>query len=304
MVENCSQTLTTESSVVLALVNGVSGISTKVGNSIILLALYKAPSLQTVSNYFVGSLAGADLFVGLFANSLYVALSGFVSLQEIQELKNTETFVWLFTTTITTLRLCFVAIDCYVAISRPLLYLQIFTTNRFFLATMCMWIFAVLFSAISFCLPYSDLPKLWIIGSVVTFLLPLGILVLCYCRVYLAAKEHLSRWKTRQPTLDGSTPSAEELRNTKAALTLAVITGIFAALFLPKPVVNFVRITLQRHCHRMWLNIAWFWAAALSHTSSAINPWIYAIRMANFKKALKQLLWKTPSSKSKIQPNS
>ena len=140
MVENCSQTFTTESSVVLALVNGVSGISTKVGNSIILLALYKTPSLQTVSNYFVDSLAGADLFVGLFANSLYVALSGFVSLQEIQELKNAETFVWLFTTTITTLSLCFVAIDRYVAISRPLLYAHILTTNRFFLATMCIWI--------------------------------------------------------------------------------------------------------------------------------------------------------------------
>lgn len=122
MVENCSQTLTTESSVVLASFNGVSGISTIVGNSVILLALYKTPSLQTVSNYFVGSLAGADLFVGLFANSLYVALSGFVSLQEIQELKNAETFVWLLTTTVTTFNLCFVAVDRYVAIIRPLRY--------------------------------------------------------------------------------------------------------------------------------------------------------------------------------------
>ena len=177
MVENCSQTLTTESSVVLASFTGVSGISTTVGNSIkykkkpvgILLALYKTPSLHTVSNYFVGSLAGADLFVGLFANSLYVALSGFVPLQEIQELKNAETFVWLFTTTNTTLSLYFVTIDRFVAISRPLLYPHTLTTNRFFLATMCIWIFAVLFSAISFCLPYSDLPKLWIIGSVWPF---------------------------------------------------------------------------------------------------------------------------------------
>ena len=303
MAENCSQTLTIESSVVLALFNGVSGISTIVGNSIILLALYKTPSLQTVSNYFVGSLAGADLFVGLFANSLYVALSGFVSLQEIQELKNAETFVWLSTTIVTTFSLCFVAIDRYVAISRPLLYQRILTTNRFFLATMCIWIFAVIFSAISFCLPYSDLPKLWIIGSIVTFFLPLGVLVFCYCRIYLAAKEHISRWKKRQPTLDGSTLSAEELRNTKAASTFAIITGLFAVMFLPTLVVNFVGIALQRHCHRIWLNIAWLWAAALSYTSSVINPWIYAIRMANFKKALKQLLWKKPRSKSKIKPN-
>lgn len=303
MVENCSQTLTTESSVVLASFNGFSGISTIVGNSIILLTLYKTPTLQTVSNYFVGSLACADLFVGLFANSLYVALSGFVSLQEIQELKNAETFIWLFTTTITTFSLCFVAIDRYVAIIRSLLYPQIMTRNRSFLATICIWIFAVLFAAISFCLPYNDLPKLWIIGSFVTFFLPLGVLVFCYCRIYLAAKEQNSRWKTRQPTFDGSTRSVDELKNTKAALTFAIITGLFAALFLPTLAVNFVGIALQRHCHRIWLNIAWFWAAALSYTSSTINPWIYAIRMANFKKALRQLLSKTPNSKSKIKPN-
>lgn len=295
MAENCSQTLTTESSVVLASFNGVSGISTIVGNSIILLALFKTPSLQTVSNYFVGSLAGADLFVGLFANSLYVALSGFVSLQEIQALKNAETFVWLFTTTVTTFSLCFVAIDRYVAIIWPLTYPRIMTANRFYLATICIWIFAVLFAAMSFCLPYNDLPKLWIIGSLVTFFLPLGVLVFCYCRIYLAAKKQNSRWKNRQFTFDGSTRSADELKNTKAALTFAIITGLFAAFFLPTLVVNFAGIALQRHCHRIWLNIAWFWAAAVSYTTSAINPWIYAIRMAHFKKSLKQLLSKTPN---------
>ena len=301
MVQNCSQTLTTESSVVLASFNCVSGISTIIGNLVILLALYKTPSLKTVSNYFVGSLACADLFVGLFANSLYVALSGFVSLQEIQELKNAETFVWLFTTTVTTFSLCFVAIDRYVAIIRPLRYPQIITTNRFYLATIWTWIFAVLFAASSFYLPYGDLPKLWLIGSFVTFFFPLGVLLFCYCRIYLVAKEQNSRRK-RQPTIHGSSRSVDELKNTKAALTFAIITGLFAALFLPTLVVNFVGIALQRHCHRMWLTIAWFWAAAVSFTSSAINPWIYAIRMANFKKALKQLLCKTPNSENNIKP--
>ena len=86
--KNCSLNLTATCSVILASLNGVSGLLTIIGNSIILLALYKTPFLKkTTSNYFVGSLACADLSVGLFANALYVALSGFVSLQEIQELK-------------------------------------------------------------------------------------------------------------------------------------------------------------------------------------------------------------------------
>ena len=289
--EYCSPKLTAASSFVLASFNGVSGISTIVGNSIILLALYKTPSLQTVSNYFIGSLAGADLFVGIFANSLYVALSGFVSLQEIQELKDAETFIWLLTTTVTTFNLCFVALDRYVAIIRPLRYPSEVTTQRFLKTIISMWIFAVLFSTISFYIPLSDLPKLWIIGSFVTFLFPFGVLLFCYFRIYAIARAQNSRWK-QQPIFHRSAQVAEGLKNRKAAVTFAIITGLFVALFLPTLVINFVAISLEGRCHRIRLNIAWFWAAAVSYTSSTINPWVYAIRMTDFKRAIKHLLFR------------
>ena len=248
--EYCSPKLTAASSFVLASFNGVSGISTIVGNSIILLALYKTPSLQTVSNYFIGSLAGADLFVGIFANSLYVALSGFVSLQEIQELKDAETFIWLLTTTVTTFNLCFVALDRYVAIIRPLRYPSEVTTQRFLKTIISMWIFAVLFSTISFYIPLSDLPKLWIIGSFVTFLFPFGLLLFCYFRIYAIARAQNSRWK-QQPTFHRSAQVAEGLKNRKAAVTFAIITGLFVALFLPTLVINFVAISLEGRCHKI-----------------------------------------------------
>ena len=289
--KNCSSNLTAVSSIVLASFNGVSGISTIVGNSLILLALFKTPSLQTVSNYFVGSLAGADLFVGLVANPLYVALSGFVSLQEIQELKNAETFIWLLTTTVTTFNLCFVAVDRYVAIIRPLRYPSEITTKRFLKAITFMWIFAILLSTIGFYIPYSDLPKLWIIGSFVTFLLPFGVLLFCYFRIYVIARVQNSQWKHRS-TFHRSAQVAQGLKNRKAAVTFAIITSFFVALFLPTLVINFVAIALEGHCHIIRINIAWFWAATLSYTSSTINPWIYAIRMAGFKRAIRHLLFR------------
>lgn len=290
MEKNCSLNLTATCSVILASLNGISGFLTIVGNSLILLALYKSRSLKkTTSNYFVGSLACADLSVGLFANSLYVGLSGFASLQKIQEIKNAETFVWLLTTTVMTFNLCFVAADRYVAILHPLRYPEVITTNRLLWAIACMWIFAVLFASVPFYLPHNDLPKLWIAGSFVTFFLPLAILFFCYCRIYLVVKEQNSRLKKR-PTFEQSTPSAEKLKNRKVATTFAILTGVFVALFLPTLVVNFLGMALQRQCHIIKLNMAWFWAAAVSYTSSAINPWIYAIRMPDFKRAINTLL--------------
>ena len=255
MAGNCSQTLTTASSVALVSINGVSCFLTIAGNSVTLLALYRTPYLKkNTSNYFVASLACADLSVGLFANSLYVALSGFVSLQEIQGLKNAETAIWLLTTTVSTFNLCSVAIDRYIAIIHPLRYPEIITKKRVLWTAICTWIFAILFSTISFYLPYNDLPKLWIIGSFVTFFLPLGVLLFCYFRVYIVAKAQNSLWK-RHRSFHFSARTVENLKNRKAAVTFAIITGLFLALFLPTLVVNFVAILLKGHCHRIRINI-------------------------------------------------
>ena len=320
MEENCDKTLSKASSIVLATFNGVSGFLAITGNAVFLLTLIKTPALRTTSNYFVAALALADLLVGVFANSLYVALSAFITLQDVQRIKETETFLWLLTTTAVTFSLCFVAIERYFAIIYPITYPLKITKLRLMTAAAVMWIFAILFAAVSFYLTYQDLTKLWITGSFVTFLLPLAILLFCYLRIYKAARS-LGELKKREIPLEpvgpdttalgcqGNPPlpkesadsgneiepqvevvTQEQLKNTKAAVTFAAISVIFAVLFFPTLVVNFMGITLKRQCHRIKLNRAWFWAVTVSYTSSAINPIIYATRMKDFRQATKKLL--------------
>lgn len=297
MEENCDKALSTASSISLATLNGISGLLAIAGNAVFLLTLSKTPALQTTANYFVASLAWADLCVGVFANPLYVALSAFVTLQDIQRIKEAESFLWLLTTTAVTFSLCFVAIERYFAIVHPISYPAKITTTRLFVAATVMWIFAVLFAAVSFYLTYHELTKLWITASVVTFLLPLAILSFCYLRIYKTVKslsEQKKRETTLEPTAGDSSPPVEvadeeRLKNTKAAVTFAVISAIFVALFLPTLVVNFMGEIVKRQCHRIKLNTAWFWVVTVSYTSSAINPLIYAIRMRDFRQAAKRL---------------
>ena len=297
MEENCDKALSTASAISLATLNGISGLLAIAGNAVFLLTLLKTPALQTTANYFVASLAWADLCVGVFANPLYVALSAFVTLQDIQRIKEAESFLWLLTTTAVTFSLCFVAIERYFAVGHPISYPAKITTTRLFVAATVMWIFAVLFAAVSFYLTYHELTKLWITASVVTFLLPLAILSFCYLRIYKTVKslsEQKKRETTLEPTAGDSSPPVEvadeeRLKNTKAAVTFAVISAIFVALFLPTLVVNFMGEIVKRQCHRIKLNTAWFWAVTMSYTSSAINPLIYAIRMRDFRQAAKRL---------------
>lgn len=225
-------------------------------------------------------------------------LSAFVSLQDIQRIKEAETFLWLLTTTAVTFNLYFVAVERYFATVRSLRYSVTITTNRLLVADAVMWVFAVLFAAVSFYLTYHDLTNLWITGSFVIFLLPLVILSFCYLRIFQTVKARSEQRKgdLKPETVVPLNPAhvevadQEELKNTKAALTFAVISAIFLILFLPTLVINFMGIALKRQCHHIKLNTAWFWVVTVSYTSSAINPLIYAVGMKDYRQAAKRLL--------------
>ena len=71
----CSGALTNTEIVVLATFNTILGLTSCVGNTLILAAIYQVPSLRTISNAFIASLGFADFTVGLFMNPLWVSKS-------------------------------------------------------------------------------------------------------------------------------------------------------------------------------------------------------------------------------------
>jgi hypothetical protein len=52
----------------------VIGLATIFGNVLVLVAIATVSSLQTVTNYFVASLAAADLLVGCLGNTVFTCL--------------------------------------------------------------------------------------------------------------------------------------------------------------------------------------------------------------------------------------
>lgn len=48
----------------------VIGITAIAGNALVLIAIFKFPKLQTITNFFIASLAVADLLVGIFVAPL------------------------------------------------------------------------------------------------------------------------------------------------------------------------------------------------------------------------------------------
>lgn len=71
----CNGTLDGPSSISLTVLNSLTGLAAICGNLFVLLAIYKLTHLQTISNYFIASLALADFVVGLVLNPIWAIKS-------------------------------------------------------------------------------------------------------------------------------------------------------------------------------------------------------------------------------------
>ena len=270
------------------------------GNLSVIRAVARTASLQTFSNYFLLSLATADLLIGLIMSPIYVVYS--IAEEVPAWLLKTEHFWWIATVAASTLSLSAVSIDRYIAITSPLLYPHRMTELRCLGAIVAIWVFSFGFASLRFAFEdYTQLRRLWITTSVVTVVVPISIMAFCYYHMFKVVRiqnriisEQSSIQNTDNDHVDiGSSRVAAQpdqaKNNRKAALTVAIIVGFFLLMFLPSVVIFLMLLVVTDFCLLVKLNVAWLWAAGVSFAHSAINPWVYALRSAEFRRSLKAI---------------
>ena len=122
------------SSAFLICLYAVSSMTCLFGNCVVLLAIYQTKTLRTVSNFFIASLAVADISVGFFMNPILICKAALNIWQGNHWLSKLADFMWIQTTTSTTFNLCSVSIDRYVAITAVFKYHRIMTRKKCFAA--------------------------------------------------------------------------------------------------------------------------------------------------------------------------
>ena len=118
---------------------------------------------------------------------------------------------------------------------------------------------------------------------------PLLVICYCYVRIFKKVRAQSRRIGLAPNSSDGRRQAKESAKNRKMALTIAIIIWLFVLLFTPNFVFSVLVFVVTDPCQEMR---DWYWAVLIAFSSSAINPWIYAIRMRGFRKAMKRIVKK------------
>lgn len=292
-MENCSVRFDVATSdIVLASLHLMSAVATVFSNVIILISFYQTRALRTISNFFVVSLAVSDLFVGLAVNPVYVVVhtTGItIDFSRVWPVRLAENWLWIQTLITSTFNLTAISVDRYTAVTNTFRYTQIITKERCIFGAAFIWTFSILFASTRFLIhDIRYVPILWLNTTIFMVLLPLLVISYCYFHILRAARRQ-QRQIAVLSCVNPAHGSAVQLKNKKAAWTIGIIVGLFVLLWTPNLAISLGDVALVGSCKRLYLVIAWHFAAFVSFLSSCCNPWIYAARSREFRAAFKRV---------------
>ncbi|GAA6232025.1 adenosine receptor A2b-like [Lates japonicus] len=301
------------------------------GNILVCWAVCLNSNLQSITNFFVMSLALADIAVGLLAIPFAITIStGFCA--NFYGCLFIACFVLVLTQS-SIFSLLAIAVDRYIAIKNPLRYNSLVTAQRAKGIIALCWVLSVGigltpmlgwnrgWNATAATSSTNSCPEGMtecLFEGVVTLdymvyfnffgcvLVPLLVMLVIYAHIFMAARRQLRMMglKIAQAPAPGEiTTSSSASRSTlqkevHAAKSLAIIVGLFAVCWLPLHIINsFNHLceTVTADASGSSCNRPPVWvmniAIILSHANSVVNPFIYAYRIREFRQTFRRILY-------------
>ncbi|KAK1883076.1 Adenosine receptor A2b [Dissostichus eleginoides] len=293
------------------------------GNVLVCWAVAINTTLQNATNYFLVSLAVADILVGCLAIPFAITISIGIHL-DFYGCLFLACFVLVLTQS-SIFSLLAIAIDRYLAVNISLRYKELMTgkTAREIIAIL--WILSFVIGLIPFFgwnFKYSscnssvadnatnaslggrgghllqschlkcffesvvDMHYMVYFNFFVCVLPPLLIMLGIYIKIFTVARKQLRQIELKCVGNGDSHHHGLLQKEIRAAKSLSIIVGLFAVCWLPVHILNCLTLfyNLDKPAHVM--NVA----IILSHANSAVNPIIYAYRIQDFRNTFRKIL--------------
>ncbi|XP_068134416.1 alpha-1B adrenergic receptor [Hyperolius riggenbachi] len=300
-----------------------------VGNIMVIISVVANRQLRIPTNYLIVNLAIADLLL----STTVLPFSATLEIVKRWVFGRVFCDMWaamdVLCCTASIYSLCAISIDRYIGVRYSLQYPTIVTRRRVLLALLCVWILSTVISigpllgwkqqgaTDEFVCNITTEPFYAIFSSMGSFYIPLIVILVMYCRVYVVAKRitknleagvmkekadskdakeltlriHCknmqdgspnSKTKNQQPRSSLSLKLLKFSREKKAAKTLGIVVGLFILCWLP----FFTALPLASIFEQLnppeTVSKIIFW---LGYFNSCINPVIYPCSSKEFKRA-------------------
>ncbi|KAE8622065.1 hypothetical protein XENTR_v10005082 [Xenopus tropicalis] len=282
------------------------------GNVLVCWAVAINSTLKNATNYFLVSLAVADIAVGLLAIPFAITIS--IGLEtDFHSCLFFACFVLVLTQS-SIFSLLAVAIDRYLAIKIPLRYKSLVSGKRARAIIAVFWILSFVIGLIPLmgwnrldkncshepgmshnCTVQCLFEKVVTMSYMVYFnffgfvLLPLLIMLGIYIKIFMVARKQLRQIELKCVGSDSSRSILQKEVN--AAKSLAIIVGLFAFCWLPIHILNCITLFMPDFDKTKpeWVM---YTAIILSHANSVVNPIIYAYKIRDFRYTFRKILSK------------
>ena len=265
------------SSIAIATINTIFCVLGVIGNSLVLIAVYRTMELHTLSNFYLVALAVADFLTSAIVQPLLIVMVIQESQGECNKtLETVFRAVGNFSAPASFLILLFITTERLLAVTKPIVYKNFHPRRRF-----------VAFISISVILPliYTILrlavsKRATSYFSAILFLLGYIFIIISYLVIL-----HQLRSQSRKMKRSTSTNNKEDTRSTRHAekvvtSTMALIIVIFTIMWGPffyyrvsKPSIN--------------SGEGYNWVRTTAISNSALNFIVYAFRMKRFRNGFK-----------------
>ena len=275
-----------------AIVSLLLALVTIPGNLIVCIAVFKDPlkSLKTPFTFFVVNLAVADLVVGVVTEPLSVLIHFREGLLlDVRHYVVPIHMSYFISCTASVLNLAALTADRFVAISYPLQYRVRFSTSRATVIAGLIWLISFSLSFIYFKVGYLRYAFVFANTAVA---LTLIIFLFTYVRTLRAMRAQVSQWDT----LRQNSQSEDNRARLRAALVeknitkaFMVMLGFFLCCYIPSCIIIYI-MNFCSSCNCTTIHVFRDLQFIFVLSSSALNPFVYAWRLPNFRKAFKKIL--------------
>lgn len=261
------------------------------GNSLVLLAVFLDPNnkFRSPFNYFVANLGLADLLVGLVVAPLSAVFHVSEGLKSSLHLKmeNALYFPYFIACTASLLSLIILAVDRYVAIRFPLLYVTRLDSFRAFLLLTAAWSISAMLSLIYFQVGLNIYRFVFAnTAIVVTFV----VLLFTHVKIVSSFRSQVRKWDDLHDNSSENVAKRQALKwEKKMAKALVIVLGLFLACFLPSCVCIYI-VNLCSTCNCVFIHWIRDVQLLLVMANSGVNPFVYPWRMQHYREAFKAIL--------------